>query len=113
MKSYFAFLLIFISSVSLYAQNNYDDFVETEARRYKAGGIAMLVGGTALIGGGAAMMSNNSDHSKVMGAIMSAAGVGIDVGGILSIRKGKNILEESRKRALIVSPQGVQFAIRF
>jgi len=106
-------LLILLSAISLYAQNNMDDFVITESKRYKAGGIAMLVGGAALIGGGAAMISSDSDHSKVMGAFMATAGIAVDVGGIFSIHKGKVLIEESRKTALLISPNGIQFAVRF
>ncbi len=113
MKLSLSFLTILFCSLSLYAQNNMDDFVISEAKRYKAGGIAMLVTGTAMIGGGAAMISNESKNSKVMGAIMATAGVALDVGGILNIVKGKEVLETAKKTALYVSPNGVQFAIRF
>jgi len=90
-----------------------DDFTTSEARRYKRGGIAMLIGGTAMIGGGSAMISSESNQSKVMGVVMATAGVAVDVGGLFNVLKGKEILENAKKTALFVSPNGVTFAIKF
>lgn len=113
MKRSISFLILLCSSISLYAQNNMDDFVTSEVQRYKRGGIAMLVGGTAMIGAGAAMISNESNQSKVMGVILSTAGIAVDVGGFFNILKSKEILENAKKTALYVSPNGITFAVKF
>ncbi len=111
-------LTILLSATSLFAQGEYSDHIQSEAKRYKTGGIAMIAGGTAMIGGGAAMMYNDSKYSTVMGAAMLAIGVGVDVGSIFMFRKRNQIIDDARSQeevplSLIVHPQGVQFSLRF
>lgn len=113
MKASVTFLLICLFTASIFAQNNMDDYTISEAKRYKTGGVAMLIGGVGAIGFGAAMISNESQNSKVMGAVLASAGVALDVGGILNIRKGRQMLDSARKTALYISPNGLQFAVRF
>ncbi len=118
MKKFIAVLLITLCSSALYAQTDYNDYVEREAKRSKTGGMAMLVGGVAMIGGGAAMVVNDSKTTKAMGAGLLTAGVGLDIGSIFMFRKKNQILDDARARenvpiSLLVSPQGLQLVGRF
>lgn len=111
-------LVIALAAQTVMAQGNFEDYAEAEAKRYKGGGIAMLVGGLAMIGGGAAMMSNDSKYATAMGVGMLTAGVAVDVGSIFMFRKSKQILEDARENeevpvSFLVSPNGAQFVWRF
>lgn len=113
-----AFLLISLSATTLFAQGDYNDFVISESKRYKGGGLAMVISGVAMIGGGAAMISNDSDKATAMGIGLLSTGVALDIGSIFMFRKSKQILEDARSSetapvSFFVSPQGVQFSLRF
>lgn len=113
-----ALLLISLSATTLFAQGDYNDFIISESKRFKGGGLAMAISGLAMIGGGAAMMTNDSDKATAMGVGLLSAGVALDIGSIFMFRKSKQILEDGRANetapvSLFVSPEGVQFSLRF
>jgi len=117
MKLISSSLVVLFLSLSLYAQGNYDDYIQEQSKKYKTGGIAMLVGGTLMIGGGVAMISNSSDKTKVMGAVLTAGGVAIDVASIFIFKKRKQLLEDANKDSspisLYLSPNSIKFTYRF
>ena len=112
-------ILLLIVATTTLAQDNYNDYVQQESKRYKIGATSMLVSGILMIGGGAAMLANDrsTGGAIAMGATLAAAGVGLDVASIFLYKKRKTLLEESNKSDqtfhLFISPNGARISYNF
>jgi hypothetical protein len=120
MKSAIIILILLASVATTFAQENYNDFVQQEAKRYKGGGIAMLVSGVAMIGGGAAMIYNKDSDggATAMGATLIGLGVGLDVASIFVFKKRRALIDnakasETAPLSLYLAPNGATFTYRF
>ncbi len=110
-------LLIIMVTSALFAQDNYEDFVIQESKRFKTGGIAMVASGVLMTAGGAAVLANDSD-AEWMGATLLATGLALDVGSIFMFVRSKRILEDARNQetspvAFYIKPNGAQFVYNF
>lgn len=118
MKFLSMLMMFLLMSSPLIAQGNYDDYIQSQSKKYKAAGITMLVSGIVMIGGGVAMMTNESNNAKAMGGVLAAGGVGLDVASIIIFNKRKKLLENANDReqapvSFYISPMGAKFTYRF
>jgi hypothetical protein len=122
-----AVLLCVLLPLASFAQDSIDEFVYRESKWLKRAGVTSLILGTATTAAGVTVIAVNYKNFNggnrtgedgetggyVVGGLITALGIGVDLLAIPIFKNRREMIENARSSHLIARPNGVSFVTTF